>query len=283
VSPPPLALVVPSLTGDVDALLSSVTRQTVAPAEVEVVQGIAPSGRARNLGADRTSAPVIVFADDDAVLGGDDTLANLVAPLSDPTVGAVGTAKLVPPSSTRFQRAVARQVPRIEHRVVDRLTESNVPLDRFGYTDVTTTCCAMRREAFEACGRFDEGLRRGVDTEFFFRMCRARYRLVIAPHTWVHHGAPATMAALLAKHFLYGAGYAQDVRRHPERGAGRRLATPAHTTAYLMARTALLVPHAVLPYSHSTRSWRPGFRPLGAMASYAAALGYVYGWYRDPS
>ena len=39
-----------------------------------------------------------------------------------------------------FQRRVARQVPRIEHPVVERLTESNPPRDRHGYTDVTTTC-----------------------------------------------------------------------------------------------------------------------------------------------
>jgi rhamnosyltransferase len=278
-----VGLVVPSLTGDVDDLLASVARQTLVPAEIEVVRGVAPSGRARNLGVDRTSAPVVVFADDDAVLGGDDTLANLVAPLADPTVGAVGTAKLLPPGSSRFQRAVGRQVPRIEHPVVDRLTESNVPVDRFGYSDVTTTCCAMRRDVFEACGRFDEGLTRGVDTELLYRVCRAGYRLVIAPGTWVHHPAPAGPGRLVAKHFRYGAGYAQDVRRHPERAAGRLLATPAHAAGYVLLRTVLLAPHAVLPYSHSTRSWRPGFRPLGALASYAAALGYVYGWYRRPA
>jgi hypothetical protein len=32
----------------------------------------------------------------------------------------------------------------------------------------------------------------------------------------------------------------------------------------------------------SDRSWRPGFKPLRALSSYAAALGYVYGWYRGP-
>ncbi|MDQ4070655.1 MAG: glycosyltransferase [Actinomycetota bacterium] len=276
---PAIALVVPSLNGQVDALLASVARQTVSPAEIEVVRGVEPSGRARNLGAARTSAPLVVFVDDDAVLGGDDTLANLVAPLADPTVGAAGASKLVPSDSSWFQRRVARQVPRIEHPVVDRLTESNVPLDRFGYSDVTTTCCAMRREVYEACGGFDQGLVRGVDTEFFYRVCRAGYRLVLAPRTWVDHPAPKDLDTLLAKHFLYGTGYAQDVRRHPERAAGRHLSTPVHAAAYVVLRTAFLVPHALVPYSHSTRSWRPGFKPLGALASYAAALGYVYGWY----
>lgn len=277
---PAVALVVPSLTGDVDALLTSVARQTLQPAEVEVITAVEPSGLARNLGAAKTSAPVIVFVDDDAVLGGDDTLANLVAPLADPTIGASGASKLVPPDSSPFQRRVARQVPRIEHAVVDRLTDTNVPLDRFGYTHVTTTCCAMPRAAFEACGRFDEALVRGVDTEFFYRMCRGGYRLVLAPRTWTYHPAPATLGRLLAKHFHYGTGYAQDVRRHPERAGGRPLTTPAHAAAYLLARTALLPAHAVAPYNRTDHAWRPAWKPLGALASYAAALGYVYGWYR---
>lgn len=280
---PAVSLVIPSLGGEIDALLASVARQTLTPAEIEVVQGVEPNGLARNLGVARTSAPVVVFVDDDAVLGGDDTLANLVAPLSDPTIGAVGTAKLLPPGSSSFQRRVAHQVPRIEHPIVSTLTDSNVALDRFGQTAVTTTCCAMRREVFEACGRFDEALVRGVDSEFLFRVCRAGYRLAIAPLTWVHHPAPATLSRLVVKHFLYGTGYAQDVRRHPARAAGRYLATPAHAVTYLLLRTALLLPHAVIPFSHhGERSLRPGFKPLRALSSYSAALGYVYGWYRRP-
>ncbi len=156
------------------------------------------------------------------------------------------------------------------------------PADRFGYTDVTTTCCAMRREVFGACRGFDEGLVRGVDSEFFYRVRRAGYRLVIAPDTWTYHPAPPTLARLVTKHFWYGAGYAQEVQRHPELAAGRYLTTPAHAGLYALARTTLVVPHVLLPYSHAERSWRPGFKPLRALSSYAAALGYVYGWYRTP-
>jgi hypothetical protein len=279
---PAVSLVIPSLDGDVDAVLASVARQTLAPAEIEVVRGVEPNGLARNLGVERTSAPIIVFVDDDAVLGGDDTLANLVAPLSEGDVGAVGTAKLLPPGSSWFQRQVASQVPRIEHPVVARLTDSTLPLDGFGYTEVTTTCCAMRREVFEACGRFDQALVRGVDSEFLFRVCLAGYRLVIAPGTWVHHPAPATLGRLVVKHFLYGTGYSQDVRRHPGRAAGRYLKTPAHGAAYLLARTALVLPHAVVPFSHAEGRVGVGFKPLRALTSYSAALGYVYGWYRRP-
>jgi hypothetical protein len=179
---------------------------------------------------------------------------------------------------------VARQVPRIEHPVVDRLTESNPPVGRFGYTDVTTTSCAMRREVLEECGGFDESLERGMDSELFYRLRQAGYRLVLAPGAWAWHPAPATLRRLLWKHLWYGVGYAQEVRLHPQLAAGRPLTTPAHAAAYLLVRTTLLPAHAVFPYSRSNPSsrpvWRPQLQPLGALASYAAALGYVYGWYR---
>lgn len=278
-----VAVVVPSLTGRVDSVLASIARQDPPPEEVEVVIGVRPSGLARNLGVSRTNAPILVFVDDDAVLAGDRVLSELVASLwSDPTIGAAGAAKLLPPGSSLFQRWVAREVPRIEHPVVDRVVESNPPVGRHGYTDVTTTCCAVPRAVFDECGGFDAELLRGVDSEFFYRVRNAGYRLVLAPRACVHHPAPARLSDLLVKHFLYGAGYAGTVQRHPDLAAGRYLRTPLHAAAYVLTRTALLLPNVVLPYSHAAPSWRPGFRPLKALTSYAAALGYVYGWYRHP-
>ncbi len=275
------SVVIPSLNGNVDALLGSMAGQTAEPDQVEVVTGVGPSGRARNQGVARTRSPVLAFIDDDAVLGAPDTLANLIAPLEDPAVGAVGASKLIPAASSRFERAVARQVPRIEHAVVAHLTDSNPPADRFGYTDVTTTCCALRRDVLERCGGFDEHLDRGVDSELFYRVRKAGYRLVMAPGTWVHHPAPAGLWRLLSKHLWYGIGYAQEVQRHPEL-ATYPLRSPAHAAFYLVLRTVLLMPHAFFGYSRADPSWAPRYRPLGAAASYAAALGYVYGWYRRP-
>jgi len=51
--------------------------------------------------------------------------------------------------------------------------------------------------------------------------------------------------------------------------------------AFVLFRTAILVPNMFLPYSFAAPSWRPGFKPLKALASYASALGYVWGWYAD--
>src|SRR4029079_15470278 len=137
---------------------------------------------------------------------------------------------------------------------------------------------------FEQAGGFDETLVRGVDTEFFVRVRRSRvmgyvpetdrplphtpppptpyYRFVLVPHTWTYHPAPPTLRALLHKQFLYGFGHAQEVRRDPARARGRALHTPLHAAAFLLFRTAALVPNIFLPYSFAAPSWRPGFKPI---------------------
>jgi hypothetical protein len=307
---PTIALIIPSLNGDVTALLDSVRRQTLQPAEIEVVRGVRPNGRARNQGVARTTAPLLVFVDDDATLGDEHTLGNLAAPLvTDPTIGVTGASKLLPPDAPPFQRWVAREVPRITHPVVAHPLETNPEPPSF-YSEITTTCCAMRREVFEQVGGFSDDLVRGVDTEFFVRLRRLNreqgtgnreqarfdspnpdsrsltpdscYRFVLVPNTWTYHPAPATLRALLRKQFLYGYGHAQEVRRDPARARGRTLRTPLHAAAFLLFRTAIVLPNVFLPYSFAAPSWRPGFKPLKALASYASALGYVYGWYRAP-
>jgi GT2 family glycosyltransferase len=278
---PQVAVIIPSLDGRVDELLDTLGRQTLAPAEIQVVRGVRPNGRARNQGVARTTAPLLVFIDDDALPGADDLFERLVAPLlADAAVGVTGAAKLLPPDAPWFQRWAAREVPRIIHPVVATPLETNPDPPAF-YCEITTTCCAMRRAVFEQAGGFDESLVRGVDTEFFVRVRRMHYRFILVPHAWTYHPAPATLRALLHKQFLYGYGHAQEVRRDPARARGRALRTPLHATAFLLFRTAILLPNIFLPYSYAAPSWWPGFKPLKALASYAAALGYVWGWYAD--
>ena len=301
---PPVALIIPSLDGDVEPLLASVRRQTLQPSEIEVVRGVRPNGRARNQGVAHTSAPLLVFVDDDAVLGDERVIERLVAPLlADPSIGVTGASKLLPPEAPLFQRWVAHEVPRIVHPIVDQPLETNPDPPSF-YCEITTTCCAMRRAVFDAAGGFDTALLRGVDTEFFVRVRRlqvlgvgyrvsersantqhptpnTQYRFVLVPHTWAYHPAPANLGALLRKHFLYGIGHAQEVRRDRSRARARALRTPLHAAAFVLFRTAILLPNIFLPYSFAAPSWRLGFKPLKALTSYVGALGYVWGWYAD--
>ena len=289
-----VAVIIPSLGGEVEALLAALRRQTLRPSEIAVVRGVRPNGRARNQGVAQTCAPLLVFIDDDALPGDEQLIERLVGPLlEDQAVGVTGAAKLLPTGAPWFQRWAAREVPRIVHPPVAEPLETNPDPPSF-YCEITTTCCAMRRAVFAQAGGFDETLVRGVDTEFFVRLRRmspealhppsgsaARYRFILVPHAWTHHPAPANLRALLRKQFLYGYGHAQEVRRDPQRARGRTLRTPLHAAAFLLFRSAVLLPNVFLPYSFAAPSWRPGFKPLKALASYASALGYVYGWYSE--
>jgi GT2 family glycosyltransferase len=281
---PRVALIVPSLAGAAPALADDARRQSRVPDEIVVVAGVRPNGRARNEGVRRSQAALLVFVDDDARLGDERLIERLIAPLADPAIGVTGSAKLLPPDAPPFQRRVAREVPRIEHAVVEAALETNPPLSGPGLSEVTTTCAAMRREVWERAGGFDETLVRSVDPEFFRRVRRLGYRFVLVPHAWVWHPAPASLGALLRKHFLYGVGHAQEVRKDAALGGAFRLGTPLHALVYLALRTLWVIPSVFVAWSLSVTGSRPrpAFRPLGALASYAAGLGYVWGWYARP-
>jgi len=281
---PHVALIVPSLHGDAAALEGDARRQSRPPDEVIVVAGVRPNGRARNEGVRRTAATVLVFVDDDARLGDEGLIERLIAPLADPAIGVTGSAKLLPPDAPPFQRRVAREVPRIEHAVVDQPLETNPPLDGPGLSEITTTCAAMRREVWEKAGGFDEHLVRSVDPEFFRRVRRLGYRFVLVPHAWVWHPAPASFTVLMRKQFLYGVGHGQEVKRTPEVGGALALRTPLHALAYFVLRTLWLVPGTFVAWSRSVAGSRPrlSFRPLGSLASWVAGLGYLWGWYAPP-
>src|SRR4051812_19020881 len=153
---PPVALIIPALDADVEPLLASVRRQTLQPSEIAVVRGVRPNGRARNQGVARTSAPLLMFVDDDALLGDEHVIERLVAPLlADPSIGVTGAPNLLPPDAPWFHGGVAREVPPTPHRIVDQPLESTPDPPSF-YCEITPTCCAMRRSVFETAGGFDD-------------------------------------------------------------------------------------------------------------------------------
>ena len=276
-----VSVVIPAMTDRLGALRQSIDAQTVRPDQVEVVMRVRPNGRARNVGAWRTDGDVLVFIDDDAVLGHPGVIENMLRPLRDDpggTIGVTGASKLLPPEASWFQRRVAYEIPRIEHPVVDRDVETNPSLDSYGFSELTTTCCTVRRSAFDAVGGFSEDLVRGVDTEFFFRIRQAGFRFILCADTWAYHPSPPTLGRLLRKYYQMGIGHAQEAKLNPDRHIGldfrgrRWLAY-----AYLMLRTAILLPNVFVPYSFAHPSMSIGFKPIKALASYVNAWGYVRG------
>lgn len=206
-----LSAVIPCATAGRDnnlaLLLADLRAQTLPPDEVHVVRGVRPSGRARNEGARRAQGRVLVFLDDDVRLGHPGVLEAMVRCLASVEgAGMVGAAQQLPADSSRFQKVAARQIPRSTSPVVEVPTDSDM---------VVTACCAVPRDLFWALGGFNEEIPRGVDPEFRYRLRKAGWRTVVAPHAWFYHPMPDGLAALCRTFFRNGRDSALAVRRFP--------------------------------------------------------------------
>lgn len=286
---PSIAVIVPSLRGNVDRLLNRLRIQTWVPDEIQVVKGVRPNGRARNMGVAALNPAngrerILVFIDDDAIPGTQNLIEKMVAPLleekheSDGVTGISGVARVLPGDSTWFQRRVAAEIPRTVNPVPDRLIETNPPLKGYGHSLITTTCCAMRQATFQEAGGFSEQLTSGVDTDFFYRVRSLGYRFVMPSDVFVEHPAPRDLLALWKKFYWYGLGYGQEVQHRQEQKMGPRLPTRLHRLGFLAAATLWLFPNIFFLYSYSYPHFTFGFRPIKSFSTYAVAWGYVASW-----
>ena len=279
-----VSIIVPSWSGEVARLMESIKKQTYKNYEVEIVKGVSPIGRARNIGVKNTSGDILLFVDDDAYFGTDDVIEKLVRTITaDPSVGVAGTSKIISGDASKLQRAIARQVPRMVYPVLSETLESNPPLQEYGYSALSTTCCAVLRSVFYEAGGFDEKLTRsGEDTDFFYKVHSNGWRMMIAGNCWVYHDPPASIKDLMRKSFWYGVGHAAEARKSPDRGMAiipldkwyGKLALPAALLAFLPA----LFVHV---YFDPAIEIAFGFRPMKTLSTYAVLCGYVYGWYNS--
>ena len=277
---PKVSIIIPTWTGEISRPMRSIEQQTFRDYEVEVAQRISPLARARNFGAQRARGDILLFIDDDITLGHEHVLQQVVDLLeSDAQIAIVGVPLRVPAEASRFQRTLARQVPRFVDPLVSDNLVSNPPLDRFGFTAISTLCCAVRRTVFEEVGGFDQDLPRGQDTDFFYRVRRCGYNLVVAANCWVYHEPPASMKVLLRKSFWYGMGHVLEARKSPERGM---VVLPLNRWYGLLGLVAAVVGLPLAFFVHyyfDTRRLVFGLRPLKTLSTYATLCGYVYGWY----
>ena len=276
---PCISIVIPTLMGDIERVRASLDRQTVHDWELITVRGVRPAGRARNIGVARASGELILFLDDDTELGNDRVLERMIAAMSSPDVAVVGTSRILPVTSTRLQRRIAREVPRWEFPILDDLMESNPPLERYGFSAATTTCCLIRRDVLDRIGGFDERLPTGEDTDLFYRIRREGYRFVVPAGSWTYHAPPRTLNDFLQKCFRYGVGHAREARLQPARRMDllpldRTWARLAVAAAPLLFSASLFLDIRLLPRLHI----RPAFMPVQALARLATLVGYVWGY-----
>jgi len=193
----------------VEALLAAIPLQDVSfPVEVVRINGISPSGKARNAGVHKAGGDILVFMDNDISFGHNRVLQNIVDPLiGDETIGVCGVSQCIPKDSNAFQRRCARELLHVEHPVVDQPTEMGM---------VGAACCAVRKDVFLSAGQFNEDLPRGVDVEFCQRIKTQGLRIVLVPQTWIHHPPARNLLELVRLSFRDGTATALVDRAFPE-------------------------------------------------------------------
>jgi len=288
---PYIAVVVPNMREEVDELVRRLNRQSWPPDEIQVIRGISPNGRARNMGVSaarplnkKPSDFILIFIDDDALPGNGTLIEALVKPLLSEQgrkIGVTGAARVLPPSANWFQRRVAAEIPRTINPIPSELVETNPPLDGYGHSLITTTCCATWYSIYESVGGFSDDLVSGVDTDFFYRIRQCGYRFTMVPDEYVEHPAPKNVRALIRKYYWYGVGYGQEAQRRPQQNIGPRLRTRFLQWMFLLLATLWMIPNIFFLYSYGYPHFEFGFRPLKAVSTYAVAHGYVAAWHRE--
>jgi len=270
-----VSVIVPTLHGNrdgrIDRIEEELAHQEGVGFEFLVVEGIRPNGRARNVGAARARGSILVFIDDDVILGNKIVLRELTGPFrGDRRIGMAGTPILLPEDANLFQRWLAREIP-YEVPRVDRLTVTNPDV---GLRDAQGSCCAFSREAWDAIGGQDERLETGTDLDLRARIREAGFRVVLVPNTWVCHDIPRSFLRAARKWWWYGSGSAVARRVRPELLRAPRIDSWPKALAHLLLRT-LLLPATVFVYRGDDGRLRSGLRPLRASGTYVRFLAYA--------
>lgn len=198
---PLVSIIIPSRSekDDVSGLLQDISRQAASfNTQIIRINGIAPPGRARNMGSKQAKGQWLVFIDCDIHLGDDFYLAHLIEFLDDKAkIGATCASLRLPLDASFFQRCYARQVPHCQVPIVELIEDVFM---------APSACFAITKELFFRLGGFNEEIIRGEDSEFSMRLKEMGYRIVLAPKTWCYHAVPGNFCQLIKANFRNGAG-----------------------------------------------------------------------------
>ena len=179
----------------------------------------------RNMGAARTSAPLIAFVDaDNEVAAG--WLAAALEAFGQPGVGLSGAPYHAPEHGTWVQRtydALRRRPTRVE------------PAEWLGAGNMV-----VRREVFESVGGFDETLETCEDVDLCAKITAGGWQVLAVPGmTSLHHGDPARLGDVFWGEMWRGRDNLRVTLRGPK--TLRSLVSAAMPVAWAGAAVALVV------------------------------------------
>lgn len=209
---PFVSIIIPSYDGyregNVPKLIEDIKNQSFKNFELNVVRGVKPNGKARNVGIKNAKGEILVFIDDDVRLGNSDVLKNLIEPFElDKTIGITGTSRFLPPNANKFQKIAEKQIPRSYFPIVEKITESDM---------ATHDCISIPKDIYIKVGMENEFLLRGTDPDLRFRVRKAGFKTVIVPNTWIYHPLPESLRNLAKKSFNNGMGSGWVFKHYPE-------------------------------------------------------------------
>ncbi|MBC7262820.1 MAG: glycosyltransferase family 2 protein [Chloroflexi bacterium] len=231
---------------------------------------------AKNIGARKARGDIILFTDDDILLQ-PDTLRLVAEDFSDPRCdGVVGLLS----KDLRYPDFPAQFKNLWMHYTYIRLANTSEAGQNVGV--FYTSLAAIRREAFEALGGFDEhycGASVTEDIEFGQRLMTAGYRIFVDRRLTVEHLKRYTLLGLLREDLQRASGLMKTWLRKRLGNTGQRyyasvpwffaLAVPLSYGILLFAFFGLLSAHKVW-WALAGACW------LGALICNAPFLGALY-------
>lgn len=222
---------------------------------------------ARNQGAAATTGEIIIFIDADCVPD-PGTLEVMLRHFADPALGAVAPRirERDPRATGRLQRYQTARSP------LDLGGESGPvrPDARVSYLPTATV--AVRREAFEAVGGFDESLRFGEDVDFMWRLDEAGWSVRYEAAVTARHHPRRFPLDVARRRWAYGTSAGPLAERHPEVLAAVR-ASPWTMAAWL----AMLAGRSEVTTALLWWSWRGVRRALDGVPNRGMISGRLVG------
>ena len=205
--PPSQILVVDSQSDD-----ATVERaQSVAGVRVEMIRRQDfDHGGTRDWAIRRCDSDVVVLMTQDAMPTDGDCMKNLLAPLDDPKVAAVGGRQIAYPDARPFERLIRANNYPAESRVWAQTDIEKMGVRAFLISDV---CAAYRKNAYLEVGGFDHPILTNEDMLMAEKLLHAGYKIAYSGKAAVYHSHRFTLRQEYRRNYIIG----QTMKRYEER------------------------------------------------------------------